>query len=306
MSAHSRNGNAERRGTSDLTQEQPDADAAELEFRFTPDDFAFLRRLIKSRTGIQLGERKREMVYGRLARRLRALELDSFDAYCRFVDSADGEHELLAMVNAITTNLTKFFREDHHFAHLAQSVLPDLAAKQARSAKPRLRIWSAGCSSGEEPYTIAMTVLSTVADLPRWDARLLATDLDTEMIRRGKAGRYGIGALESIPPDLRARFTKRSRRADTDHFEMAEELKKFITFKALNLLEPWPMKGPFDVIFCRNVVIYFDRATRLRLFDRFADVLTDGGHLFIGHSESLLGISDRFDLIGKTMYRKCR
>lgn len=306
MSANSRNDATAPRGPSTLTPTQSDQDTVEREFKFTRDDFEFLRKLIKSRTGIELGQRKREMVYGRLARRLRALELDSFDAYCRFVESADGENELLAMVNAITTNLTKFFREDHHFKHLANAVLPDLAAKQARNARPRLRIWSAGCSSGEEPYSIAMTVLSSVVDLQRWDARLLATDLDTDMIRRAEAGRYGVGALESIPAPLRARFVTRPRRQDSDHFEMTGELKKFITFKALNLLEPWPMKGRFDAIFCRNVVIYFDRATRMRLFDRFADVLADGGHLFIGHSESLLGISDRFDLIGKTTYRKCK
>ena len=276
------------------------------EFRFTAEDFEFLRELIKARTGIQLGQKKREMVYGRLVRRLRALELESFEAYCRFVDGADGENELLAMVNAITTNLTRFFREDHHFDHLAKEVLPAIAAREAKSPRPRLRIWSAGCSSGEEPYSIAMTVLDTIADLSCWDARVLATDLDTEMVRHGSEGRYDIGALKTIPPQFRGRFTTRSGRDAAEHFEMADDLKQLITFKALNLLEPWPMKGPFDVVFCRNVVIYFDRPVRVALFKRIADILVDGGHLFIGHSESLLGISDRFELIGKTTYRKLR
>ena len=286
------------------SQERAGPAAAEREFKFTAEDFEFLRGLIKARTGIQLGQKKREMVYGRLVRRLRALELESFEAYCRFVDGADGENELLAMVNAITTNLTRFFREDHHFNHLAREVLPAISARQSENPQPRLRIWSAGCSSGEEPYSIAMTVLDTIGDLGRWDARVLATDLDTEMVRRGSEGRYDIGALETIPPQFRGRFTSGSRRDAAEHFEMADELKRFITFKPLNLLEPWPMKGPFDAVFCRNVVIYFDRPVRVALFKRIADILADGGHLFIGHSESLLGISDRFELIGKTTYRK--
>ena len=276
---------------------------ADREFRFTDEDFAFLRRLIKARTGIELGEHKQEMVYGRLARRLRALGLTGFAAYCEFLDSPDGENELLAMVNAITTNLTKFFREKHHFDYLSKTLLPEIADRQAAGQRPRLRIWSAGCSSGEEPYSIAMSVLGTVPDVARWDARLLATDLDTEMVRRGSAGRYPKRVLESIPPEYRQKF--RLRR-DGDEFEMDDDLKKFIVFRPLNLLEPWPMRGSFDVVFCRNVVIYFDRPTRAGLFERYAEILNDDGVLFIGHSESLLGLSDRFELVGKTIYRKTR
>ena len=274
---------------------------ADREFRFTDEDFEFLRSLIKARTGIELGEHKQEMVYGRLARRLRALGLDGFEAYCRFLDGAEGENELLAMVNAITTNLTKFFREKHHFDYLSQTLLPEIAARQTAGGKRRLRIWSAGCSSGEEPYSIAMSVLASVSDIERWDAKMLATDLDTEMVSRGAAGRYPQRVLESIPAEHRRRFRLRD---DGDSFQMDDALKNFIVFKPLNLLEPWPMRGPFDIIFCRNVVIYFDRPTRATLFDRYADMLADDGVLFIGHSESLLGLTDRFQLVGQTIYRK--
>lgn len=274
--------------------------AAMVEVPLTDADFASIVRMVREASGIALSESKRDLVYGRLRRRLRALEIGSFAAYRALLDGPDGRAERVRMVNAITTNLTGFFREAHHFEHLAREVLPPL---RMRSQARRLRIWSAGCSSGEEPYSIAMTVTSTLPELPRWDARILATDIDTDMVAHGAAGVYEEDRARAIPPAHRSTGTVRG----TDgRVEMAPALRSLITFKPLNLLGAWPMSGPFDAIFCRNVVIYFDKPTQRTLFDRFADMLVPEGHLYIGHSESLFRVSERFTHLGRTIYRKVR
>lgn len=203
------------------------------------------------------------------------------------------------MINAITTNLTGFFREPHHFAALKDEVLPELL--RAPAQERRLRIWSAGCSSGEEPYSIAMTLKRALPTAQNWDALVLATDIDTNMIATCRAGVYDPDRVEPVPADLRRRFVIG---AGADTVEMAPALRQMIRFRPLNLLEPWPMRGKFDVIFCRNVVIYFDKDTQHTLFDRYADILKPDGWLFIGHSESLFRVSDRFRHLGRTMYRK--
>ncbi len=271
------------------------------QFVLTGDDFHAIAGRVHAATGIVLGEAKRDLVYGRLARRLRALGCTSFAAYVAYLDGPDGEAEQAALVNAITTNLTGFFREPHHFEALQQHILPALTRRAAPGR--RLRIWSAGCSSGEEPYSIALTLLQAIPDLARWDALILATDIDTNMIAAGEAGLYDAGKAAAIPPALRQRYVQP---AGEEQVEMAAALKALIRFKPLNLQETWPMRGPFDAVFCRNVVIYFDRATQRRLFDRFAELLRPDGWLFIGHSESLFGISDRFHHQGRTIYRKLR
>jgi chemotaxis protein methyltransferase CheR len=271
------------------------------EFAFTAADFQTIARKVQDRTGIVLGATKRNLVYGRLGRRLRILGCDSFEAYLALLDGPDAETEHAAMINAITTNLTGFFREPHHFQTLGNEMLPELVRSPHHGR--RLRIWSAGCSSGEEPYSIAMTVLKALPSQPEWDALILATDIDTNMIAAGRAGIYDAARAEPIPPDLARRFV---RRIDDDKIEMAPALKRIIRFKPLNLLEHWPMRGKFDAIFCRNVVIYFDKETQRTLFDRYADMLKPGGWLFIGHSESLFRVSERFRHLGRTTYRKVR
>jgi len=273
--------------------------APDREFAFSDRDFAVLAGLVKERTGIALGESKRELVYSRLSRRLRALRLDSFKAYRRLLAEPEGESEIALMINAITTNLTSFFREPHHFDFLAAKILKPLA--EAPPPDRRLRIWSAGCSSGEEPYSIAMTVRQAMPRLEGWNARILATDIDSDMVARGHAGLYADDRIEAIPESQRKRFVERNAHGKP---AMAPELKTLITFKRLNLLEDWPMSGPFDVIFCRNVVIYFDRETQAELFDRFAEILKPGGWLFVGHSENLYRVTDRFGLIGRTTYQR--
>jgi chemotaxis protein methyltransferase CheR len=272
----------------------------EREFGFQERDFQKIAKLVKEQAGIVLGERKRDLVYGRLSRRVRALGFNDFSDYCDHLEGPEGESERGMMVNAITTNLTGFFREPHHFEFLHKEVLANLVKSRSGSDR-RIRIWSAGCSSGEEPYTIAMTVRSALGDDTRWDAKILATDIDTQMVAAAKAGRYAMDRAASIPDAMKRSFVQR---ADDQNVEMADTLKSMISFKPLNLFDSWPMKGPFDAIFCRNVIIYFDNDAKRALFDRYADILVPGGFMFIGHSESLFQISDRFRHVGRTIYRR--
>lgn len=277
------------------------SDAATREFAFSDRDFAFLAATANRLTGIVLGAHKRDLIYGRLVRRLRVLKLNSFAEYCELLGTPEGEAEVGMMVNAITTNLTSFFREKHHFEHLG-NVLKGMAKKPA-GGKRRLRIWSSASSSGEEPYSIAMTVLGAVSDIAHWDARILATDIDTDMVTRGQAGIYDTRRADGIPPAYANRFVDAG---EGDTIVMSDALRRLITFKPLNLLHDWPMKGPFDIVFCRNVVIYFDKPTQARLFDRIADIMAPESWLYIGHSESLFKVTDRFELAGKTVYRRVR
>lgn len=270
------------------------------EFGFDDRDFVKIAALVKQRAGITLSARKRDLVYARLSKRLRALGLKDFAAYCAHLESSAGGEEAGQMVNAITTNLTGFFREPHHFEFLGKEVL-DPAVKLRPAVKRRLRIWSAGCSSGEEPYSIAMTVRTALGNDGRWDAKILATDIDTQMIAAAQAGLYPAERTASIPGAMKRLFAEQEGNGNV---RMAETLKSLIVFKSLNLFDSWPMKGPFDAIFCRNVVIYFDNDAKRALFDRFADILPPEGFLFIGHSESLFQISNRFHLAGRTIYRR--
>ncbi|WP_298723096.1 protein-glutamate O-methyltransferase [uncultured Ferrovibrio sp.] len=269
------------------------------EFSFSLEDYAFLRAMLKERTGIELGPTKQNMVYARLAKRLRRLGMKSFRQYIEFIGSDEGRDELGTTLNALTTNLTKFFRENHHFEHLGTTALQEIRARASTKGR-RLRIWSAGCSSGEEPYSIAITLLQSMPDIKQWDAKILATDIDTEMVRRGAEGIYPVSALEGVPPDARKYFEP----VGEDRVQLCADARNLVSFKYLNLIGHWPMKGPFDVIFCRNVVIYFDKDTQRTLFDRYANLLVPGGFLYIGHSENLFGITERFKLLGRNIHRK--
>jgi chemotaxis protein methyltransferase CheR len=269
------------------------------EFEFGTEDFEALRKLVKQITGINLSDQKRELVYGRLARRLRALQLHSFAEY-RELLAEDGGQEIVQFCNAITTNLTAFFREPHHFDYLREHVLTPLLSGAPR----RLRIWSAGCSTGEEAYSLAMTVLETVTDVKRWDIRILATDLDSDVLERGRRGLYAEDRLRNMTLQRRTRFFSEHRERDGLCYEATPELKSLITFKQLNLMHPLPMRGPLDAVFCRNVVIYFDKDTQRDLFARVAQLQRPGNLLFLGHSESLFKVSDDYALIGKTVYRR--
>jgi chemotaxis protein methyltransferase CheR len=271
------------------------------EFAFGNEDFEALRTLVKQLTGINLSDQKRELVYGRLARRLRALQLRSFAEY-REVLANDGGKEIVEFCNAITTNLTAFFREPHHFEYLREHVLKPLAADPTASRK--LRIWSAGCSTGEEPYSIAITILETLQDLRRWDIRILATDLDSDVLQRGQRGTYAAERVRGLSPERISRFFSQREERKELHYQVNPEVAALIAFKQLNLMHPLPMKGPLPVIFCRNVIIYFDKDTQRHLFSRIAHLQRPGDLLFLGHSESLFKVSEDYSLIGRTIHRR--
>lgn len=271
----------------------------EREFAFSQKDFAFLASLAHRQTGIVLQAHKHDMVYGRVARRLRALKLKSVAEYCALLESDQGISEMGNLINALTTNLTHFFRESHHFEHLANHVLKPFA-KQSRET--RLRIWSAGCSAGAEPYSIAMMLQEHLPDSKRRDALILATDIDTNMLQQGANGAYEANWIEKIPSALRNKYALQSNHPG--QYTMHESLKKLIRFKPLNLLKSWPMRSAFDAIFCRNVVIYFDKPTQRILFDRLANQLKPNGYLYIGHSETMNNICDRFTLVDTTTYQR--
>lgn len=269
---------------------------------FSNADFTFIARLAHQHSGIDLSEKKRDMVYARLSKRVRSLGLASFADYCALLAQDSSGDELTTALNAITTNLTRFFREPHHFDHLAHDVLP-LAALAPRlpSGKRRLRIWSAGCSSGEEPYSIAMTIAHSLGSLASWDARILATDIDTDILAQAARGTYSAAEVERVPDPLcQAFFVSR----DDGSYTVTDALRQMVAFKPLNLMQNWPMHGPFDAIFCRNVAIYFTRQDQMRLFERMATLLKPNGFLYIGHSENLFGLTNRFQLVARTIYRR--
>ncbi len=273
------------------------------EFHFTESDFDNIRDLVHKRTGINLSKAKMDMVYSRLARRLRQLGIERFSDYTRLLDQGDDD-ELVQFTNAITTNLTSFFREPHHFTYLEKTAIPGLLRSNA--SERRLRIWSAGCSTGEEPYTLAITLMRSIPDIRKWDVKILATDLDSQVLEKAKAGVYTEERISGLDRHIVNEWFVRGRGDKAGQVKVKESLQDLITFKQLNLIEEWPMKGPFDVIFCRNVVIYFDKDTQRGLFDRYADILRPDGHIMLGHSETMFKVSDRFQLIGQTIYRKIR
>ena len=256
-------------------------------------EFQYLSQLAFQKSGIVINGSKRDMLYGRVMKRIRHLRLSGFSAYCELLqDSYTGE--LSEFINAITTNLTAFFREAYHFDFLQKVALPEF---KSNNTDKKLRIWSAGCSTGQEPYSIAMSIES---QLPHWDAKILATDLDSDVLCRAHHGIYA--DLVGIPIAYRTQYCSDM---NTHHqYVMDEKVKQLISFKQLNLLEPWPMTGLFDVIFCRNVLIYFNDETKKKLVQRFYSLLKPGGYLFIGHSESLQSYNTHFSLVGQTIYQR--
>jgi len=264
-------------------------------------EFDYIRRLIHDYAGIVIGDNKRSMVQGRINRRMRELGIRDVGEYLDYIRAAP-EVERDGLASALTTNVTSFFRENHHFEYLKEQFLPGIRGRGLR----RLRAWSAGCSSGEEAYSIAITLLEGMADQPGWDIGVLATDLDFNMIRFAREGIYPLDRVERLPPEQLKRWFLRGGGSQAGKVRVRPELKRVVKVMPLNLLEEWPMSGPFDVIFCRNVFIYFDRDVKARIVDGYAELLPADGLLFIGHSESLHGLTDRFELIGNTVYRKIR
>jgi chemotaxis protein methyltransferase CheR len=274
----------------------------EGDYLFRTEDFNRIAAMLHSDAGIYLPDSKATLVYSRLAKRLRSLGLQSFHDYCELVAGEDGIDERQRMLVSLTTNVTSFFREPHHFDMLRSDILPPLL--QAAKAGRRVRIWSAGCSKGHEPYSIAMTVLALMPDAADFDVRILATDIDTDVLEEGRAGRYDQSLVASAPQAERRRGFVPLTAADNQILSVTQEMRRLVSFRELNLIGKWPMKGSFDVIFCRNVVIYFDDETQSKIWTRFSSLLVPNGVLFIGHSERLSGPAQAlFTNFGTTAYR---
>jgi chemotaxis protein methyltransferase CheR len=243
-------------------------------------------------------------VYGRLARRIRSLGLASFQQYCKILQDGD-EDEIVNCVNAITTNVTAFFRENHHFDFLKEMLIPELLDNKMNQDSKKMNIWSAGCSSGEEAYSIAMTVRECVPEVVEWDVDILATDLDSNILDRARKGIYQQDELGGISEARLKRWFLKGKQENEGLARLVPDVSDMISFKQFNLVGSWNMHVKFDLIFCRNVMIYFDKETRYRLLECFADRLVSKGYLFVGHSETLAGLSDLYSPVGTTIYRKC-
>lgn len=269
------------------------------EFEYTFEDFDFLRKLSNQHSGILVPDDKFDMFYSRLSRRIRTLGLADFKQYCQYL-SDNHDLEFTDFINAVTTNLTAFFRENHHFEFLRGTVIPDLLKKNQHSKM--IKVWSAGCSTGEEPYSIAMTLMESVPS--DWQIKILATDLDTEVLAKAASGVYSEDRIDGLPERQIKKWFQKGKDDQQKKVRVKNELRRLISFKQLNLMGDWPMRGPFDFMFCRNVLIYFDKQTKELLAKRYAELLASKSYLFIGHSESLHQLSTDFDLIGNTIYRK--
>jgi chemotaxis protein methyltransferase CheR len=262
------------------------------DFSLSDEEFDLLRGLAYARAGIHLGPHKKELLRARLLKRVRALGCESFMEYYAYLRNFDhGGEERVRFINAITTNVTDFFREEHHFQYLQDQWLPSL--RQRKPEARRLRIWSAGCSTGEEPYSIAMTVreaLGPGANL--WDVRILASDIDSDALQRAAEGVYPAERLERVPAHLRPRYFLKETGENASYICVRPELQQWITFRRISLMDdPWPIFTHFDAIFCRNVLIYFQRADQQRVLERLLTKLTPEGTLFLGHSEGIHGLN---------------
>lgn len=272
-------------------------------YNMTDSEYKDICTLVYENTGIILNDEKRKLAYSRFSRRLKALQLKTFGEYCEIVRSGD-KQEMTHFANAITTNLTSFFRESHHFDRLVDEVMPKLLKKPSR----KIRIWSAGCSTGEEAYSISISILKKYPDIANWDFKILATDLDSKVLETASRGLYksqGLNTLED--PTIEKTWFKKGMLNGVEYAQVLPKVRDLIKFKQLNLMNhPWPMSGTFDVIFCRNVVIYFDQVTQKKLFTHFSKVQTVNDYMFIGHSETLKGFETDYKNTGRTVYIKHR
>jgi chemotaxis protein methyltransferase CheR len=270
-----------------------------MDYPITKTEYDHIRTLLYDESGISLGENKQPLVVSRLSKRLRDLDLESFEAYYEFVTGDDSGAEFIRMLDLLSTNKTDFFREPKHFDYLRDRILPPLERDK------RIRIWSSACSTGEEPYTIAITLHEHVKNPASWEMDILASDISTRVLAHAAAGLYGEDRITTVSPDIARRHFLKGRGKSAGLVKVKPHLSKLIKFRRLNLMsDTFPIKSPLDLIFCRNVMIYFDRPTQERLIAKFHRYLKPGGHLFIGHSESLQWIKHNFSTIAPTIYRK--
>lgn len=272
------------------------------DFSFTDHDFRRIADLANARYGLFLQPSKKALVYSRLAKRLRVLNLPNFDAYCALLDQPEGEEERPFLLSALTTNVTHFFREMHHFEILRDDVATKLLEK-AREGKA-IRLWSSACSAGQEAYCIAAALVAGAPDLIHHNVKILATDIDRNIIAKAKLGRYPAEQIDAIPTDWREQ-TILMNASKSDEVIIRDDLRKMVSFAELNLIDDWPMQRKFDAILCRNAAIYFDKQTQSRLWQRFADTTEQDGYLMIGHSERLNGPATAlFENVGITTYKR--
>ena len=271
----------------------------------TGEEFEEIRRLIKATAGINLSTQKLSLVKSRLAKRLRELGLSSYSDYIEMIKASGDGGELVEMINQITTNKTDFFREPHHFTFLKEKVLPAMVAQGKPGGERVLRCWSAACSSGEEPYSLAITLNDFFQEHPSWKWRLLATDLDTNMLAKAISGRYEADRLAPVPAPVLRKYFQKPTHGESSIYTVKSFLRDKITFRKFNLMQAnYPFKAPLNFIFCRNVLIYFDSQDKLAILKKLHRALAPGGHLFVGHSESLMIAKDLFSNAGTTVYRK--
>ncbi len=268
-------------------------------------EFDRISGLVYSLCGINLGSGKKELVTARLAKRLNELKLQSYDAYLKYLSGDESGYELLQLIDVITTNVTSFFREMHHFDYIREHILPEYKIKSEK-----IRIWSAGCSSGEEPYSMAVLLFEEIGNLMLRDVKILATDISTNILAKAKEGVYDRQLVNGVPKTLLGKYFDAFKEPDEYGrpvylYKVKVDIRSVVRFARLNLMEDWPMKGPFKIIFCRNVMIYFDKKTQEKLVGKYYGLLETGGHLFIGHSENLSSISHSFKYIQPGVYLKC-
>jgi len=277
-----------------LGRKKNNSDEAENSLSYS--DFLRISDIVYEYSGINMQDGKESLVQSRLLKRMRNLGISDFSKYIDFVDSQSGKEELYRMIDVMTTNKTSFFRESAHFDFVKNEIIPKLTGN-------KLRVWSAACSSGEEPYTLAIVLCESLPERILRDTRILATDLSTRMLNIAKNGEYPEEIVSSIEPNLRAKYLSKVSVGE-NNYKVSPDLRSMVYFGPLNLMKEWPMKGPFDFIFCRNVMIYFDRQTQERLIGRFWDYIKPGGYLFVGHSEGLSGISHKFQYVKPATYIK--
>jgi chemotaxis protein methyltransferase CheR len=268
--------------------------------------FERFSRLVYQECGINLHNGKKELLQARLNKRLRATGFASYREYYDYITSAHNQGEIVHFLDCISTNLTYFFREPKHFEFLERTALPELILNKTNERSPRIRIWSAGCSTGEEPYSLAMCVLAHLSDPGKWDFKILATDISTRVLQVGIKGAYPKVKVEKVPRDLLKAYFRKQCQQDGDSFVATPLLKDIITFRRLNLKENYPFSGPFDFIFCRNVMIYFDKETQQQLVQKMANYLSLGGYMMVGHSESLTGLQHPLTYVQPSVYKKTR
>lgn len=278
-----------------------------FDLEITDKEYNQISRIVEEAAGIKLGSNKKELVKNRLRKRLSSLSLTSFGDYLKYLkEGDDARQELSRMVTVISTNVTYFFREEDHFHFLKDRVLPEIYREKERHGVKKIRCWSAGCSSGEEPYSLAITINDYLnGNLNSMDIKILATDVSTHVLEKAVKGMYKIAALENVPPHLIKRNFYRGVNNREGFAMVKEHLKNMVLVRFLNLMEKnYPFKGPFDFIFCRNVMIYFDKSTQRELLCKFHERLEPGGYLFLGHSEGLTGTHSGFKYVAPAVYVK--